>query len=381
MNTVSSHTNDGSPEPAPGAPDDAVIAFHRQLFRLTPRAWLTHLIIAANVLVFGAMVARGVGAMKPSNESLVAWGANYGPLTLGTQWWRLATSMFIHVGAIHILMNMLVLWSIGRFIERLFGQLGSAVLYLLAGLGGSVASVAIHPFTVSAGASGAVFGLYGGLIGFLLRQRGSIPKVVLTGLGKGAGTFLLYNLIFGLVPNVDMAAHVGGLLTGIAAGAALALPIAEANTPRRRVPRALVVLLAGLVAVAGVTFALPRPPDLNKELGDFSSAESQAVAIYNGAVEKRNRGALDDAGQAAVLDAQAIPLFRSMHARMEALSAQRLDKAQKDLVARLGSYADARAQQWQHLSAAMKTHDQDEAKEAARWGAQADDLVNELKKK
>ena len=72
------------------------------------------------------MVVSGVGLMSPESESLISWGANYGPRTTGGEWWRLFTCMFLHAGIIHVGMNMLVLHNIGPFVERLTGNAGQA---------------------------------------------------------------------------------------------------------------------------------------------------------------------------------------------------------------------------------------------------------------
>src|SRR6202011_2677222 len=110
---------------------------------------------------FVAMVATGVHWLSPTTADLIKWGADYGPRTTAGEWWRLGSSMFLHLGIIHIAFNMVVLWDIGRFTERLLGNAGFLIVYVLSGLFGSLASVLINPHIPSAGASGAVFGLYG----------------------------------------------------------------------------------------------------------------------------------------------------------------------------------------------------------------------------
>src|SRR5438034_1313685 len=152
-------TYDLSPAPPapPAAPPAASLdEFRRALFTRTPRAWVTPTMIVLNVAVFVAMVANGVSALAPTSASLIRWGADFGPRTTGGQSWRLLTNTFVHIGLPHIAMNMIALWQSGRMVERLLGNLGFAVTYLLAGLCGSIVSTLSHPFTVSAGASGAI---------------------------------------------------------------------------------------------------------------------------------------------------------------------------------------------------------------------------------
>jgi membrane associated rhomboid family serine protease len=220
----------------PGPRDhQAVVDFERFLRTITPRVWLVPAIILVNVAVYVAMVASGVAPFSPSVASVLPWGANYGPRTLGGQPWRLLTSMFIHFGAFHLLLNMVVLWDAGRLLERIYGQARFAAIYLAAGVSGSFASLLIHPQSVGAGASGAVFGVYGALGAFLLRERGALPGPVLSQLSRFAIGFVIYNMLFSMTDStIDAAAHVGGLLGGAAAGAWLARPLVST---RRGAPR------------------------------------------------------------------------------------------------------------------------------------------------
>jgi membrane associated rhomboid family serine protease len=153
------------------------------------------------VLVFVGQWLTGL------NDSL----ANYGLWPLGVavngDWWRLGTAMFLHVSILHILFNMYVLWILGPQLERLFGHVRFLGLYLVAGLGGSAASYYFSdPNVVSAGASGAIFGLMGALVVTGWRVRAELTQVlVLIGI----------NLVIGFVAGgVDWRAHLGGLFTG-----------------------------------------------------------------------------------------------------------------------------------------------------------------------
>jgi rhomboid protease GluP len=181
---------------------------------------LAFIILTLNVLMFIVMCIGGVSLFQPTAYSVLKWGANYGPLTIGDhQWWRLLSSMFIHFGLIHLAVNMMVLINIGLFMEAVSGGPLFLFLYVAAGLGGGVASLLFHPAMVSAGASGAIFGLYGGLLAYLLRHRDSVESGSLSSLGKGALIFVGYNLVYGLFrPDIDLAAHFGGLATGFIVG-------------------------------------------------------------------------------------------------------------------------------------------------------------------
>lgn len=231
--------------------------FVQRIHLYTPRLWVTHCLLAANIAVYLAMVANRVDFLSPTPMELVAWGGNVGILSLGQgQFWRLFTSVFLHIGIVHLGMNMLVLWNIGRFIERLVGNGMFLILYLLAGLAGSLASAISHPQVVSAGASGAIFGLYGVLLGFLLRHRQTIPPEVLASLRKTGGAFVIYNVLFSVaIPGIDLSAHLGGLVAGFGLGAVTVAPLTEAGA-QTRLWRGMLTGVVGLILIGGAALSL-----------------------------------------------------------------------------------------------------------------------------
>lgn len=188
--------------------------------RLSSPYTITTALIAINVLVFLVMVASGVSLTSPTPQSVLNWGGDFAPLTIGAhQYWRLLTSCFLHFGIIHIGMNMYVLYLIGPFIETVFGRVRYLLIYFIAGLAGSIVSVWIHPQAVGAGASGAIFGLYGAVFGFLLIRRRTLNPVATRSIMKSAGLFVLYNVLYGSVSGTtDLSAHLGGLIAGFLAG-------------------------------------------------------------------------------------------------------------------------------------------------------------------
>jgi rhomboid protease GluP len=199
------------------------------------------------------MVIGGVSTMEPTSRDLVAWGASYGPYELSTEWWRLFTAMFVHIGVIHILLNMYCLWNLGPLAERLFGPWRFLLLYLLSGVAGDVASVALHPTIVAAGASGAIFGVAGALLPVLhLRNIPAIVNLRSRGGRLGIGSFIVYNLVYGFAnTGIDNAAHIGGLVTGFVIG--YVAPVAGSHTGRKAVWRSEGVLIA-LAFVLTVAF-------------------------------------------------------------------------------------------------------------------------------
>ena len=127
----------------------------------------TYALLAINIVIFVAMVASGISFVTPETGQVLRWGADYGPYTLSGQYWRLITSMFLHFGIIHIFGNMWCLWSLGRLAEKMVGSLSLVGIYLMTGVGASLLSLSWDPMRVSAGASGAIFGIAGALISVL----------------------------------------------------------------------------------------------------------------------------------------------------------------------------------------------------------------------
>jgi rhomboid protease GluP len=195
--------------------------------RQTPSPYtVTYALIAVNALVFLGMVASGVSFTSPRPIDVYRWGGDFGSATVGAnQWWRLFTSTFVHYGIIHIGFNMYVLYRIGPFIEQVFGRARYLLIYFIAGLAGSLVSVWVHPNSVGAGASGAIFGLYGAVFGFLLTHRRTLDPAATSSIAKSAGIFVLYNVVLGSMSGTtDLSAHIGGLVAGFLAGLLLVRP-------------------------------------------------------------------------------------------------------------------------------------------------------------
>jgi len=228
-------------------------------------AWVTPTLVLANVAVFLAMVVSGVSPLSPTVGDLYTWGADFGPAVAAGEWWRLLTSAFVHVGLVHIAFNMYVLWVAGVFVERVYGNAEFLLLYLLAALSGSLVSTLWSPTVVTAGASGAIFGLFGAILAFSMGRGHALPPVVAARLRKGALTFVLLNVVLGLaIAAISNSAHLGGLAGGFAAGWLLVPGDAARRTRGRRLARGLMLLpiLALLAWAVGERVArLPRPSE------------------------------------------------------------------------------------------------------------------------
>lgn len=207
--------------------------------------------ICAAVFIGMALASEGKSIMDPPGQLLISWGADFGPLTLSGDWWRLLTSMFVHGSIIHIALNMWCLWSLGELAESLYGRWTFAAVYLISGLAGSVVSVAHNPNVLSVGASGAVFGIAGALIASLKLGNFSLPREHVKATLSSVVTFAVYNLIFGAASSrIDNAAHIGGLIAGLILGALIALAAPERDHTVRRITLLTFVLLLVIGGVA-----------------------------------------------------------------------------------------------------------------------------------
>ncbi len=344
----------GGAAPPPVSPAIELAAFQAFFRQLTPRLVVTPLLVVANLAVFGAMVARGVSPVAPTIQNLLDWGADYGPRVAGGEVWRLASNLFVHIGLLHLAFNMIVLADAGRRIEAMFGNVPFLALYLASGLAGSVTSLAVHPELVSAGASGAIFGLYGGLGAMLLRQRDTIPPGVLLRLRNGAIVFVLFNVVYGASrKGIDVAAHIGGLGGGFVAGLALARPLTPGTKPRAGA--ALATLVAAIVVAAGAVAALPKRADFPAEIDAFAAAETRALDALNRAVRASQEGAIDDDHFAAVVERDVLPPWRAARTRLAGL--QGLGAAELSRRDLLVEYMTAREEGWTLLDEGLRRRD------------------------
>ena len=178
-----------------------------------PINWMNLLIIGVNLLIFALTEITGD---TEDVTFMLKCGAAYTPWILDGQWYRLFTSMFLHFGVSHLLNNMVLLLFLGDMLEELTGKWRYLLIYLGGGLAGNIISLLMDcrsgEMAVSAGASGAVFAVIGGIFVILVKQRGRGKDLTLSRL-----VFVIFLSIYhGFQSSgIDNAAHVGGLLGGI----------------------------------------------------------------------------------------------------------------------------------------------------------------------
>jgi rhomboid protease GluP len=290
--------------------------FVQALHALTPRAFVTPSLVVLNVLAFAWLMLQGASPLSPDIDLLAKWGGNAGLYTPGGEWWRLVSCLFLHGSVLHLVLNCYVLWVAGNVVERLVGSASFAALYLASGVIASLTSLAWNPFTVSVGASGAIFGVWGALIGYALRQRDPVTLRGLLRLRNVALLFLGLNLIIGMLQEqVDMAAHVGGLVAGIGAGLLLSQPVSLKSRVRRGRRLALLCLVASLLVVS-IAAALPRRAIvIQSELEHFNRVRLELSEKFD---DSFGSGELSLAEMGAVLE-ELLPQWNEARARVEEL--------------------------------------------------------------
>lgn len=180
---------------------------------------ITYIIIGICVFLFIMMYIFGNGS--ESTSTLIKFGANYDLLTKSGEYYRLFTCMFLHIGIWHLLCNMYSLYIIGKEIENLYGKSKYLVIYVLSGLCGSILSIAFSHNTISAGASGAIFGLLGALLYFGYYYRTYLGATIRSSIIP----VIILNLIIGLLtPGISNSAHIGGLVGGILVSMMVGVP-------------------------------------------------------------------------------------------------------------------------------------------------------------
>jgi len=353
------------------------LAFSTMLHSTTRFAFVTPTLILINIAVFLLMVIAGADLVSPESEQLVTFGANYAPLTLSGQWWRVLSCAFIHFGIIHLGFNMWVLHGIGSIVERLYGNLHFILVYLSAGIFASMASLVWNSETaVSAGASGAIFGIYGALAAILIKHRNLIPPLILKTIKSSTFSFIVYNLGFGLmIPFIDNAAHVGGLMSGFMIGFVAARPMEP--TARRKffwLRLIFISISVGLLAV-GTLFALPRHyGQVDRFLQLYTETESLAIASHESLFVLLENTQLDDESFINQVELQVLPKWQLLVNQGSAIEVPS-DSSAANLLTYLIEIATLRRDALVALIDGMRTNNPEQLEQSGRFHAKANELI------
>lgn len=267
-----------------------------QIRQRTSEAWVTRVLIGANLLAFAALLLAGAGWWHSSSSVQLAWGASFGPATKDGEWWRLGSALFLHFGMLHLAMNMWALWDCGQLVERMYGHVRFAALYFVSGLTGNLLSLIVQgDRAVSGGASGAIFGLYGALLVFLWSERRQLDPGEFRWLFWGAAGFSVATVVFGfLVPGIDNAAHIGGFLAGVLLGMILIRPLDAVRVVPpgyRLLPAAVYVLATAYLAthIPAPIYRWSEETLVRQEISQFLREDAAISSAWRAILEDGRR--------------------------------------------------------------------------------------------
>jgi rhomboid protease GluP len=364
-----------APDPDPAlqpAPRSGLNAF-LSIFVPSRGYWVTPIITNLNIGVFLIMVISGVSFTSPSVQSLLDWGANIKALTLGGEPWRLFTCIFLHIGVLHLLMNMYALVYIGLLLEPILGSKRFAVAYLVTGMAASLTSLAWHDTIVSAGASGAIFGMYGVFLALLTTNL--IEKTARQSLLTSIGIFVVYNLMNGMNGAVDNAAHIGGLVSGLLCGYAF-IPVLR-RPDAKALSGIISSVLVILIAIATFVCYTQLPNDyatFQKKMDVFMENQKQGLAFIK--LEKAS-----DADILKNLKEQSLPAWKRNVSLLDEMEKLKVPEAMQERNLKLYRYCKLRIELDELLIKGLENNTHEYQADVERCAKEIETLLKELNEK
>ena len=351
----------------PPTPFDAALAAR------TPRPLATLTVLALNVGIFVCMLTAPGSLADPA--TLVGWGASIGTRTANGEWWRLASSMFVHGGFVHMFVNALGVAQIGLITERFYGSFAFANAYLGAGLLFAVVSVLLHPVVVTAGDSASVFAIYGMFATMLFTGMATpspftVPRTTLLKIAGPAALFLLYSFGAGHAGVLELSGLVVGLVYGFILAkptvvAAMTTSDAEAQSlgetaqaqPRLAIAmpmlkRTLAITAAIVIVVIGAGIPMRGVIDVRPEIARIADLEDKTASAYDSAVREFTNGQMTLKELVAVIERSILPELRAAQTRLSEL--QHVPREQAKLVADANSYFKLREESWKARAAGLR---------------------------
>jgi rhomboid protease GluP len=336
--------------------------FGAKLIAQSPSFPITIVLVAINTLVFIATLIAGAEWLIPVGKMQIAWGSNFGPYTTDGEWWRLFTSVFIHFGIAHLVLNMIALVMFGPLVERLYSSVNYLLIYLLAGIAGSLASLSWRPEINSAGASGAIFGILGALLAVQLRAGGTFPPDILRPIRNTALLFLGWSVYAALkYKGIDNAAHLGGLAAGFLLGLVAGRPVTGESSYSRGdmrrsvqlVPAAAVILAVGFWFAQRASASIVGEGLFVRTVHWISVREPAMNRRFSLALAKHNQ---DHSAFIETLEKEVIPFWREAGDRLAAIQLPS-DSPNSSNLEVLQDLSDGRADAYQLLDDGLRKGD------------------------
>jgi rhomboid protease GluP len=344
---------------------------------------VTYIIMGLNVLVFIAMVATGTHFFEPSGMEHLRWGSNFAPLTFTGDWWRILSCTFLHFGIIHLALNMYALYSVGIFLEPMLGKTRYTIAYLCCGALASIASLWWHSTPAnSAGASGAVFGMYGLFIALLTTNL--IPQAAKAGFLQSMGIFVVYNLVYGSgKKGIDNSAHIGGLVAGLAIGYLFYLSI---KRPKPLVSKTVVMGIAAAATIGICVFYLQSVKDKYSQSDRQNILQEINQAGYKNDEDYSTQMELFDALQVKAVNSDSfatvsLPAWEKADSLLRVVKNYDIHPDKKQRIETLIRYVDLRKEEGRLLSSQSTQNSEALQKEIKTVQTNIETLLNDLNKK
>ena len=319
----------------------------RERTRIAP---VTPVIAILNVAIFIGIAFHPHLLDDP--DPLVSWGASFGPRTANGEWWRLITTLFVHVSVVDLLVNLLALVPLGLLLERIVGPLAFGAVYLTSGLFASLFSLSVFPVAVSAGPAGAIAGVYAFMLavslwGISQRPRLILPVITVKGLAVCSGLFLAYAWLTGAAAVV-----VVGSAAGLFAGLIVARGVNTRRTPAVR----MAATVATLSCVAVVTAVPLRGiTDARRDIAAVIETEEHTAAAFKTALEDYTEGRMTEQALATVIDRIIVPEIRYMTERLALVDETMVPQEQQPPLAAAEEYLRLRDESWTLRANALRS--------------------------
>jgi membrane associated rhomboid family serine protease len=322
----------------------------------------TWAIAAIDVIVGIAVVFAA--ASPDAADTLVSWGASIGPRTTNGEWWRIATSIFLHTGLPSLIVSVMVLMQVGRVLERLVGAPAFVAVFLSAGASATIVNLSERPHAVTVTSAAAVFGLYGLLLASVVWQRvhrwrsdpnppeedgapraATAPSIVLKRLAIGGVLFFVTSAIGGHVTSAELVA----LIVGVIGGIVFARRATDQHAEMREV--AVVAATAGAIVVA-CAIPLRHIADVKPEIARVLATEARTTAAYQTAFEAFKKGRKGAEALATLVERSIVPDLQAADDRLAALG--NVPPAHRPLVADAREYLRLRRESWRLRADAIR---------------------------